>query len=75
MSNTTKQPNDEVNAENAPTEKTDWDCYQMKDPKTGFSYDIPYLKFSDPEYLFKYIDYMKLKEKNPEEFEKILRWD
>lgn len=47
----------------------------MKNPKTGFSYSIPMLKFDDPEYINKYIDYMKMKEEKPEQFQKILNWD
>jgi Zn-dependent M28 family amino/carboxypeptidase len=47
----------------------------MKDPKTGFSYNIPMLRFDDPEYINKYIEYMKMKEEKPEQFQKILNWD
>ena len=46
-----------------------------KDPKTGFSYNIPMLRFDDPEYINKYIEYMKMKEEKPEQFQKILNWD
>lgn len=47
----------------------------MKNPKTGFSYNIPMLRFDDPEYINKYIEYMKMKEEKPEQFQKILNWD
>ena len=46
-----------------------------KDPRTGFSYSIPMLKFNDPHYIDKYIFYMKMKENHPEQFQKILNWD
>jgi len=46
-----------------------------KDPRTGFSYSIPMLKFDDPHYIDKYIFYMKMKENHPEQFQKILNWD
>ena len=47
----------------------------IKNPKTGFSYNIPMLRFDDPEYINKYIEYMKMKEEKPEQFQKILNWD
>ena len=46
----------------------------MKDPKTGFAYNIPLLRFDDPNYIFKYIDYMKMKEEKPEQFKRIMEW-
>ena len=47
----------------------------MRNPKTGFSYSIPMLRFDDPHYVNKYIFYMKMKEEKPEQFHKILNWD
>ena len=47
----------------------------IKNPKTGFSYSIPMLRFDDPHYINKYIYYMKMKENQPEQFQKILNWD
>lgn len=47
----------------------------MVNPKTGQRYDIPMLKPTDPQYVEKYIMFMKMKEKYPENFEKVLRWD
>ena len=41
----------------------------------GYRYDIPMLSKYDPRYVYKYIDYMRLKERSPDTFEKILRWD
>lgn len=49
--------------------------YNIKDPKTGFRFDIPMLKTTDPVYYFKYIRYMKLREQNEETFNKIMNWE
>ena len=49
--------------------------YMMMNPVTGRRYDIPMLSSLDPEYYFKYIYYMKINERSPDTFEKILRWD
>lgn len=46
----------------------------MRDPKTGFSYNIPMLRFDDPDYIVKYINYMKMKETHPEQFERLMKW-
>lgn len=49
--------------------------FHMLDPRSGYRYDIPMLMSSEPTYFYKYVDYMKLKERSPDTFEKILRWD
>jgi len=49
--------------------------FNMVDPKSGLRYNIPMLLRSDPEYYYKYIDFMKMKERSSETFEKMLRWD
>ena len=49
--------------------------YNMKNPETGLRYDIPMLDSLDPEYYFKYVYYMKLKDSAPDTFEQILKWD
>ena len=49
--------------------------YNMIDPRSGYRYDIPMLMRDDPEYYGKYIDFMQLKERSPDTFEKVLRWD
>lgn len=49
--------------------------FHMLDPRSGYRYDIPMLMRSEPAYFYKYVDYMKLKERSPDTFEKILRWD
>jgi len=60
--------------EEKPKQKTDAEYLNMKDPKTGLAYNIPFLNFLDPDYAKKYIEFMKLKEKNPDQFKKILNW-
>lgn len=57
-----------------PTVKDNAYYAYMKDPKTGFAYNIPMLRFDDPNYIYKYIDYMKMKENNPEQFKRIMEW-
>lgn len=44
------------------------------DPRTGKPYMIPMLTMADAGYLSEYADYMKLKERDPAAFEKILNW-
>lgn len=41
----------------------------------GYRYSIPFLNTSDQDYYSKYINYMKIKERSPDTFEKIARWD
>jgi hypothetical protein len=41
----------------------------------GTRYSIPLLDASKASYKRKYIEYMKLREKKPQTFEKILNWD
>lgn len=49
--------------------------WNMLNPKTGQRYDIPMLNPTDPQYVEKYIMFMKMKENDPENFEKVLRWE
>ncbi|CCH50072.1 DUF4116 domain-containing protein [Pseudodesulfovibrio piezophilus] len=56
-------------------EKNDSYYYNMLDPRTGLRYDIPLLSPIDPKYYWEYIYRMKLKERAPNTFEKMLRWD
>jgi hypothetical protein len=49
--------------------------YNMKNPVTGLRYDIPMLNTLDPDYYYKYVNFMKIKEQQPDLFDKILRWD
>ena len=56
-------------------EKTDWDYFNMIDPRSGLRYDIPLLSPTNPLYFTKYVHMMKLKEESPELFEKIIRWE
>lgn len=55
--------------------KNDSYYYNMLDPRTGLRYDIPLLSPIDPKYYWEYIYRMKLKERAPNTFEKMLRWD
>jgi len=49
--------------------------YNMKKPVTGLRYDIPMLNTLAPDYYYKYVNFMKIKEQQPDLFDKILRWD
>ncbi len=49
--------------------------YNMVNPQNGMRYDIPMLNTLDPDYFFKYVNFMKIKERSPETFEKMLMWD
>jgi len=49
--------------------------YNMLDPRTGQRYEIPMLTRMDPAYYYKYINFMKMKERSEETFSKILNWD
>ena len=54
---------------------TDEEYFNMLNPETGLRYDIPMVSPVDPTYYFKYIYYMKLKERSPDTFQKILNWE
>jgi len=53
------------------------DQYYMDiiDPRNGKPYNIPLLTMQDPEYLSQYAYFMRLKERDPVAFEKILNWE
>lgn len=51
------------------------DLWNTVNPETGMRFDIPMLNFLDPMYKIKYINYMKLKEEKPEEFERLMQWN
>jgi len=53
----------------------DDEYFSTVDPNTGKRFDIPMLSTSDPNYFVKYVEYMKIREKNPTRFKKILNWD
>ena len=40
----------------------------------GYRYDIPLLMPTDPRYYFKYIYFMRIKERSPDTFKKIINW-
>jgi len=54
--------------------KTDSEYFDEINPDTGLKYDIPGLSYTDHDYFFEYVRYMKMKEKNPEKFKQILNW-
>jgi len=49
--------------------------WNMKDPLTGHRYDIPMLNRMAGDYFYQYINYMKMRERSPETFETMMRWD
>jgi len=49
--------------------------FNMKDPDTGRRFDIPMLSRFSANYYYQYISYMKMKERQPDTFDKILNWD
>lgn len=49
--------------------------FAINDPETGEKYDIPLLSRLDPDYYFKYVYYMRLKENSPGVFEQIMGWE
>jgi hypothetical protein len=56
-------------------EKNDSYFWHIVNPRTGDRYDIPMLSPVHPEYYFKYIYNMKIRETSPDTFEKMLRWN
>jgi hypothetical protein len=56
-------------------EKDDNYYFNMVDAWSGKKYDIPMLYTLDPDYYFKYVYFMKLKEGSPSAFEAAMRWD
>jgi len=49
--------------------------FNILDPETNERYDIPMLSTTSPDYYFKYVYYMRIKEASPETFERILSWE
>lgn len=68
---------DEADQNTVSAESTSIDStyYNTLNPDTGLRYDIPMLSPLDPGYYFKYIYYMKLKERSPETFAKLTNWE
>lgn len=54
--------------------QTDADYFDIKNPETGFRYNIPMLDTGAPGYYYKYINYMKIRETSPETFKQIMDW-
>lgn len=55
--------------------KTDVEYFNEVDPQTGLKYDIPMLNSSKPGYYFKYINFMKIKERSQDTFNTIMGWN
>ena len=49
--------------------------FKIVDPRTGMRYSIPLLDYNSPSYFREYSEYMKILERDPATFERILRWD
>ena len=49
--------------------------WHVINPSTRRRFDIPMLSFKDNDYKMKYIDYMKLREKDEAGFARILNWN
>ena len=69
----------EVEGEQSPksfTNEVDRDNYyfNIKNPDTGERFDIPLLIKTNPSYYYKYINYMKIRERSPETFATIMNW-
>lgn len=61
--------------ENKTETRTNKEYFAETDPKTGKRYSIPMLNTKNPQYFTRYVEYMKLKEKHPEQFQKIMNWE
>jgi len=48
--------------------------YNIMNPETGERFDIPLLIKTNPSYYYKYINYMKIRERSPETFATIMNW-
>lgn len=70
-----EQTNNTVTGLDKNTKLNDAFYYDIVNPDTGYRYDIPLLSTLDPEYFFKYVHYMKIRESSPDTFKKILNWD
>ncbi|MCK5678974.1 MAG: hypothetical protein KAH72_10935 [Flavobacteriaceae bacterium] len=55
--------------------KSDAEYFNEVDSQTGLKYDIPMLDSSKPGYYFKYINFMKIKERSQDTFNTIMGWN
>lgn len=69
-----KSPNTKIN-EGSGNSKTNSEYFDTFDPETGLRFDIPMVSPNDPDYFYTYIYYMKLRDRAPETFERILNWE
>ena len=73
VSEAKKKSNKKTNNKRTNKKKTDQEYYDMVD-ELGNRYDIPLVPRSHPRYSEAYVDMMKLKEKDPEAFDKAMKW-
>ncbi len=57
------------------TDKGDSYYFGLVDENTGFKYNIPLLDASAPGYYFKYVYYMRLKERSENTFSQLMGWN
>ena len=55
--------------------KNDAYYFNVVDDRSGSRFSIPMLDSGAPGYFYKYVNYMQLRERSPETFEKVLNWD
>lgn len=73
-----KQPEEKESVVVEQTEEqkmTDLDYWEIKNPDTGYRYDIPHLDKESGTYVWDYIAMMKLKERQPGTFDRIINWE
>lgn len=55
--------------------KDDRYYYNIVHPLSGMRYNIPLLSSTDPGYFYRYVEFMKMKERSPNTFERVMNWD
>lgn len=49
--------------------------FAIVNPKTGMRYDIPMVDRNKPGYFFEYVDCMKILERDPKTFKRMMEWN
>lgn len=49
--------------------------FNILNPKTGRRYDIPMVDRNKPGYFFEYVDCMKILERDPDTFKRMMEWN
>jgi len=60
---------------NASVIKDDSYYFNIVNERSGERFSIPMLDPGAPGYFYKYVNYMQLRERSPDTFEKVLKWD